>query len=216
MARTKEVFKGKSEVVHVWARQDQERGREWDRTGGRIFFEGPTIYSYGYHFPIATFFHRKGAEKVVLFTTRTYSPTTSAHIDAARGAVSHFRKIYCKSPTDAERGIHGDNMCYWESAAQSLALKLFKATKPEKYLSEIAALRSQMQEYAEYFGISKLSFKATGGKRVRFRYLMIESKEGRVKATAKEIAARKAFEKAQKERQSKAAGFTMQAITKEG
>lgn len=212
MARTKEVFQGKSEVAHVWARQDQERGREGDSQGGRIFFEGPTIYSYGHHFPIATFFQRKGSEKVVLFTTRGYSSTTSAHIQAASGAVSHFRKIYCQSPTDAERGIHGDNMRDWEIRAQGWANKLAKATKPEKYLSEIAALRYQMEIYADYFKISKLSYKATGGKLTRFRYLMIETKEGGVKATAKEIAARKAYEKAQKERKAKAEADALEAF----
>jgi hypothetical protein len=204
MARIRETFNGKDAVAHAWSRQDQERGREADKTGGRIFFEGPTIYSYGHHFPIATFFQRKGAEKVVLFTTREYSPTTSAHISAARGAVSHHRIIYCQSPTDAERGIHGDNMRDWETRAQVWANKLAKATKPEKYLSEISKLRAQMQEYADYFKISKLSYKATGGKLTRFRYLMIESKEGGVKAIAKEIAARRAYEKAQKERKAKA------------
>jgi hypothetical protein len=195
MARIRETFNGKDAVAHAWSRQDQERGREADKTGGRIFFEGPTIYSYGRHFPIATFYQRKGKEKIVLFTKREYSPTTSAHMGAARGAVSHHRIIYCESPTDAESGNHGDNMRHWESAAQSLALKLSKATKPEKYLSQIANLRREMQEYAEYFSISKLSYKATGGKLTRFRYLMIESKEGGTKATAKEIAARKKYEK---------------------
>ena len=209
MARIRETFNGKDAVAHAWSRQDQERGREADRAGGRIFFEGPTIYSYGRHFPIATFHQKKGKEKIVLFTTREYSPTTRAHKFAARGAVSHYRIIYCESPTDAERGIHGDNMRAWEAKAQSIALNLAKATKPEKYLSQIARLRAEMKEYAEYFGISQVYYEVTGGSKKKIRYLLIESKEGGVKATAKEIAARKKYDaqqaKARAEREARAA-----------
>ena len=41
-----------SMVAHVWAQQTQAHGRN---AGNTFYFEGPTIYSYGEHFPIATF-----------------------------------------------------------------------------------------------------------------------------------------------------------------
>lgn len=214
MARIRETFNGKDAVAHAWSRQDQEHGREADKRGGRIFFEGPTIYSYGRHFPIATFYQRKGKEKIVLFTLRSYSNTTSAHMGAARGAVSHFRIIYCESPTDAENGIHGDNMRHWETSAQALANRLAKATKPEKYLHQIARIRANMMEYAEYFGISKVYYQATGGRKTKFRYILIESKEAGTKATAKEIAARKKYDAEQAKARAKREAEALEAFRK--
>lgn len=188
MARIRETFKGKDAVAHAWARQGQDRGREADRIGGRIFFEGPTIFSYGHHFPIATFFRRnKNAEKVVLFTTGSYSSTTAQHIWAARAAVSHFRFLYCLKPLQAAAGDHADNMRDFESNAQSIALKLAKAIKPERYIEAIAKERARMEEYAAYFGI--------GIKKYKFKYLFLESKEMAKAKTSKEIAeAKKAAE----------------------
>lgn len=193
MAREKKVFGNKSEVAHAWAKQDQYEGREGSRVL-RIFFEGPTIFSYGRHFPIATFHQKKGQPKVVLFTTRTYSNTTSAHIWAARGASSHFPHIYCQSPTDAASGRHDDNMKNWESEAANVAINLAKAKKPEKYLSAIASLRREMEAYAAYF--------KCGVKKYKFRFLMIENQETGKKLTVKERAEEAARNKLAKERQA--------------
>lgn len=76
-------------VTHYWANQIQPRGR-----AGNVFFEGPTIYSYGYHFPIATIFPGRG----VAFTTRSYSVTTSGHISRARRASMHLNVISVHDP----------------------------------------------------------------------------------------------------------------------
>jgi hypothetical protein len=40
-----------SDLVSVWLRQSHDFGQE--RSGGRFYFQGDTIYSYGSHFPIA-------------------------------------------------------------------------------------------------------------------------------------------------------------------
>ena len=44
---------------------------------GSLYFIGDTIYSYGYHFPIARII--QGNNPTVLFTTRKYSVTTAKH-----------------------------------------------------------------------------------------------------------------------------------------
>lgn len=77
------------ELAHSWAHQTQRRG-----TGSSFFYEGPTIYSYGHHFPIARIITRKTAGPVVLFTTHGYSVTTTRHKSLALSAVSHLPVYY--------------------------------------------------------------------------------------------------------------------------
>jgi hypothetical protein len=64
-------------VAHVWAQQEQDEGRSGN---GNFYFSGPTIYSYGSHFPIATFTRDAHGERCVLFTTGDYSVSTARHI----------------------------------------------------------------------------------------------------------------------------------------
>lgn len=67
-------------IAHVWAAQTKERGKA---SGGRIFFEGTKIYSYGHHFMIAQFVD----PTTVLLTTATYSQSTSSHQSSVRDAL---------------------------------------------------------------------------------------------------------------------------------
>jgi hypothetical protein len=60
----KTAFANKQETAHAWAKRSQAQGHESARIR-RIFFEGDTIYSYGYHFPIASFYDKKKRGKVV-------------------------------------------------------------------------------------------------------------------------------------------------------
>jgi hypothetical protein len=193
MAREKKVFNGKHETAHAWAQQSQNEGREGARVL-RIFFEGPTIYSYGRNFPIATFHQKKGAARVVLFTLRSYSNTTSAHIQAAQGAITGETVIYCYNPEEAARGMHRSNMERWESVARAAALNLPECRKPERHLAVISNARREMERYAAYF--------KCGVKKYKFRYIYVESKDGGTKATEAEI---KAKAKAEKERAARVA-----------
>lgn len=70
------------QVGHVWAQQKKESGK-----GSNFYFEGATIYSYGGHFPIARFTTDAHGQQCILFTTRSYSVTTSKHITYTRGAI---------------------------------------------------------------------------------------------------------------------------------
>jgi len=62
-----------SELPHIWIHEQQESGK-----GSNMFFENKTIYSYGYHFPIARIINNdKG--KAVLWNDKSYSSSTSKH-----------------------------------------------------------------------------------------------------------------------------------------
>jgi hypothetical protein len=82
-----------SELPHVFARQSQVEGKTASRN---FFFQRSTIYSYGYHFPIAKFLD----DGTVLFTNREYSRTTAKHISAVHYALNHKEKIYVNNPNE--------------------------------------------------------------------------------------------------------------------
>lgn len=75
------VLRNTDEAAHVWAAQTQQHGK-----AGNIFFEGPTLYSYGPHFPISKVYTLDTGERIALFNSRTYSSSTGRHQRAARSA----------------------------------------------------------------------------------------------------------------------------------
>lgn len=93
----KHVFKA-SEIEHIWAQQKLASGRN---PQGNVFFEGPSLFSYGHHFETARFV-KPG---VVFITTRTYSSTTAGHVRAARSAVSHLKRYDVKTMDDHDANI---------------------------------------------------------------------------------------------------------------
>lgn len=76
-SQRKQVFGSHSDLAHVWAQQSFAYGRASD---GRMYFEGATIYSYGHHFPMATFTpYRVDGQQLVLVNSRSYSVSTGKH-----------------------------------------------------------------------------------------------------------------------------------------
>lgn len=136
----------KSDVAHFWANKLQSEARD---SHGNFYFEGDTIYSYGRHFPIAKHVENEQSEQVILFTERRYSNTTAKHIAIVRQAANHKRTIYCNSPGD----MHSSNFTAWQREAESVATKLPKAKKPEKYLNEIEHIGSKAKKYADFFNL---------------------------------------------------------------
>ena len=130
-----------SEVAHLWAHKSQS---EATTQGRNFYFYNYQIYSYGSHFVIAC----HGHDNKVLFTTRSYSNTTAKHISVARSAVSHKDIIFCPYPS---KDWNRSNIIYWKQEAEQIAKNLTNARKPEKYLSQLAHLKNQVQIYSDYF-----------------------------------------------------------------
>ena len=174
------------EVAHVWANQLQDEARN---SGNNFYFRGNTIYSYGSHFPIAV--HYNG---VVLFTLRGYSNTTAKHISYTRSAVSHKDLVYCDNPQDSANGFHDGSINHWMEQIELNLQALQKAKKPEKYLSEIDRIKSEMKVYTDLFGVT-LSDTQTKILNISDKSQYAELLKTRAEAIAaqekKEIAARK-------------------------
>jgi hypothetical protein len=83
-----------AELAHIWAHQKAPRGRN---PQGNFYFEGPVIYSYGSHFPIARLMQHKG-KKYVLMTTQNFSSTTTQHLWHVRGAITHMTVFRVNMP----------------------------------------------------------------------------------------------------------------------
>jgi hypothetical protein len=83
----KTVFKDSQEVCHIFAQQTQKEGRN-GRTN--IFFEGKTIYSYGYNWILGYFYD----DKTIFLNTQKNSLTTNSQAMDLRSAVSHKNVIH--------------------------------------------------------------------------------------------------------------------------
>lgn len=133
-----------SELAHTYASQSQNSGRS-----SSMFFEGKTIYSYGYHFPICSITTNDKGEQALLFTTRGYSNTTGKHISIVSAATRQYDKIFCNNP----KGTHEENFKAWLQYSENIASELIRARKPEKYLSIIEKNKEQAELYCKFFGI---------------------------------------------------------------
>lgn len=88
----KTVFGSSREVAHIWAAGSQTQGRNGTRN---IFFEDNTLYSYGYHFPLA-FYDR--AKNRVICNSNGYSVTTARHKGDTLHAVRGRARFICHIP----------------------------------------------------------------------------------------------------------------------
>jgi hypothetical protein len=130
------------DVAHLFALQSQSEAHNPSRS---FYFEGTELFSYGRHFCIAKFVDAN----TLLFTERTYSNTTAKHINYAKQATSHIKKISCRFPT----GSHAENFDWWIARANDQLQFLIRSRKPEKYVAELLRIEDRAKIYSEYFGI---------------------------------------------------------------
>lgn len=150
----KTVFPNR-EIPHKWVHQTQS-----DARGSHIFFEGPTIYSYGRHFPIATIHEHKTRGKLILFTSRDYSATTAKHKSYVSRAIPHdWRTIVC--PHVLERGPegrHGDNITDFErrkADAHAMAKRRKSLAWAEADARDGRRAWEDLRDYCAFFGIRR-------------------------------------------------------------
>ena len=105
----------------------------------KMFTDGVTIYSYGYHSPIA-----KKVGVYVLFNRTHYSTTTSKHQSHVRRAIRYNNVIYCRA-IDANK-----NELYTRSYVEELLRKIPNCRKIEDRVSDI---RSELYNYEVYLGV---------------------------------------------------------------
>ena len=142
------------ELPHLWAHQSQDEARNATRS---LYFEGPTIFSYGSHFPIARHVTNVRGEKAVLFTTAHHSVTTSGHCSAVAHAIPPnvpvFHVPHLRSGWD-ELPNHTENI---ENYVQRISEFLGKAKRArvnrDWHQREALALREQLRGYVAFFDL---------------------------------------------------------------
>lgn len=78
-----------SMVAHLWANEKKESAR-----GSNLFFEGRSIYSYGYHFEVGRIVRNKCGEKAYLLNDKYYSSSTCKHQHCVRSAIPTGSKVF--------------------------------------------------------------------------------------------------------------------------
>ncbi len=140
-----------SDLPHVWAHQHEDKG---SNHGGTFFFEGCTIYSYGYHFPIARLL---AAENVVLMTTNTYSSTTAQHMVEVRHAIGEHLTII--NVQNVESLCNREIFMNYEACAESIRETIGKASRARQnkiwLIREAIEARDNLKKYIELFDIKE-------------------------------------------------------------
>lgn len=154
--RVKEVHNG-AMVAHLWAHQTQAHARV---AHGNFYFHGPTIYSYGSHFPIARHIakgKRASEFACVLFTTGSYSNTTAGHIsDVKRAMIPGTFVFNVPSPSNrwGDEPNHGDNFKdYRDRFNKAVVACLAAKYDASSHLAKAEGLVVEANRYARRFGV---------------------------------------------------------------
>lgn len=135
-------------VAHLWANKSQPEARN---AGGNFYFDGNTVYSYGSHFPIAKHVTDKKGRPAVLFTTRTYSVTTSKHLWTVRHATRHLNVVKVHNPHNSlEENLKVENGNVKTALKEAATSR--KGRSLEKKLEALKAALDQRNALAAFMG----------------------------------------------------------------
>lgn len=147
----KKTFRNIQECIHTFAQFTQNEGK-----CGNVFFYSNTLYSYGYHFPLAVKVTNEAGQTAIILNGKTYSNSTSKHQNWTRQATSHFTQIVSfgmSTNYKTDSYAHRHNEDYYISRLQWIAKGLSVARNPAKWINEAECLQSQFLTYCSFFGI---------------------------------------------------------------
>lgn len=135
--------------AHAWAHQLSPAGH-----ASNFYFEGPTVYSYGGHFPIATLDGDR-----VFFTTKGYSSSTAQHKAKVRSAVSHLKIIYVEhvpltSDLSQESVFVRKNIDAWVSDIKDLLGTVERHPRRTSIYQEINTALSRLKTFIAELNIT--------------------------------------------------------------
>lgn len=124
------------EVVKLYAeRAINKRTKDVSWTGNRIFSDDRIIYSYGHHWPMASYLGEKGGKHLFLKNGDRYSSSTAQHTGMVQSA--------CKGPTVSRRAVQAagipftqitfDNILFWQEDSRKW---IYKDTETGRYYEE--------------------------------------------------------------------------------
>ena len=171
----KTVFSNSEMVAHVWAQQSQSEGRNSARS---IYFKEGTIYSYGDHFPLATFVKDKDSQDIVIFNNDTYSVTTSKHQRDVRQSARHYPFVYVNtaiikvisewhdSVADEKRAIKSVALNYLNEVFVTQANSAIKRRAAHLIASDIQTARSAYNNIVKLFSVYSINMPVAVSRKV--------------------------------------------------
>lgn len=139
------------DVAHVWAHKLQDEARTPGT--GNIFCRAGIIYSYGTHFPIARHVEDWHGKPCVLFTTRSYSVTTSGHCSEVRQSLHGLGLpvFHVKHPDNKPSA---EMLAEYRQDVQDLLEKASTArSRADSWLAQAASRADEGNRFAKAFGI---------------------------------------------------------------
>lgn len=149
MRNSRKHYRSQQECAHAWVHQLSEGGY-----ASNFFFEGPVIYSYGHHFPIARLHGR-----TVFFNESESSSSTAHQKSIARSAASHLEFIFVHHvPVDnidpaRNRTFIKHNIDQWVSEIGSLIDLYNRHPRRKRLLLEIDEINQKLQRFIDVLNI---------------------------------------------------------------
>lgn len=154
-----------SELAHIWAKQSQSQGRN---PAHNVFFEGPKIYSYGYHFCMGNIV-KPG---IVLINDHNYSKTTAKHLHAVRYAVNHMECIEVRKPdgslVDNLKGFIDDIK---QNIDKITNIRTRQATK-DQAKGNLSNVVTRVERYLEATGLNVKKRLLSGDEKTRTEFIL--------------------------------------------
>lgn len=158
------------ECARLWVTQQQVTGHT---PANRMYFDGPTIYSYGFHFPIACITDKRvDGQRVVLFCWTRRSQTTGKHQSEVWNAIRRhggFKTFNIDSPVAHSISDHKGNLRELERRYHSMLLRASRTrlTHREQELKRAEEARLEANEYARIFGVGRWWIRPGNPKKLR-------------------------------------------------
>lgn len=135
-----------SMVAHLWAHEQEESA-----SGSNFFFEGTSIYSYGYHFEVGRIVKNKQGKKAYLINKDYYSATTGKHQRYVRNAIPIWAMVFSVGDNISDTG----NMRFVASKLESIkkSIEKYKRAKTELSYTDIWGAFGNMMDYIQFFNM---------------------------------------------------------------
>lgn len=150
----KHNFGSHAQTAHVWAQQSTNESGYFPEgwaSDKRMFFNRGIIYSYGRHFPIAAHVKDLKGNAAVLFTTASYSVSTSKHIGLVRQALRGDYKVFYVPLVD---GSEAENIRRMDTGIQNAIAEYGKPRIRQTTRDGIAARIADMIARRNDYGVS--------------------------------------------------------------
>lgn len=141
-----------SMVAHLWANEKQEKA-----SGSNFFFEGESIYSFGYHFEVGRIVRNKRGEKAYLLNKSKYQINcagtyTERHKYIANIAIPSEALVFCMNELP-NKGDNDGKMSFVVQCLESIkdAVCRYKKCRIEQHYDFIWFHFRSLMNYIEFY-----------------------------------------------------------------